>query len=103
MARKFDHLGDVEAFVTVVEKGSMTAGAVALGSTPSVLSRAITRLEARLGTQLLRRSTRRLSLTEHGRLYLEQSRAAFLLIDDAERAIQGHGGTLTGHVRLSVP
>ncbi|MDR5667900.1 LysR family transcriptional regulator, partial [Burkholderia cenocepacia] len=75
MARKFDHLGDVEAFVTVVEKGSMTAGAVALGSTPSVLSRAITRLEARLGTQLLRRSTRRLSLTEHGRLYLEQSRA----------------------------
>lgn len=103
MARKFDHLGDAEAFVTVVEKGSMTAGAVALGSTPSVLSRAITRLEARLGTQLLRRSTRRLSLTEHGRLYLEQSRAAFLLIDDAERAIQGHGGTLTGHVRLSVP
>lgn len=103
MGRRFDHLGDVEAFVTVIEKGSMTAGAVALGSTPSVLSRAITRLETRLGVQLLRRSTRRLSLTEQGRLYLEQSRAAFLLIDDAERAIQGQDGALTGHVRLSVP
>lgn len=56
MNRRFDHLGDVEAFVTVVEKGSMTAGAVALATTPSVLSRAITRLEARLGVQLLRRT-----------------------------------------------
>ncbi len=103
MNRRFDHLGDVEAFVTVVEKGSMTAGAVALATTPSVLSRAITRLEARLGVQLLRRTTRRLSLTEQGRLYLEQSRAAFTLIGDAERAIQGQGDQLTGQVRLSVP
>ncbi|MNQ54115.1 HTH-type transcriptional regulator DmlR [compost metagenome] len=103
MSRRFDHLGDVETFVTVVEKGSMTAGAVALATTPSVLSRAITRLEARLGVQLLRRTTRRLSLTEQGRLYLEQSRAAFALIDDAERAMQGQGDELTGSVRLSVP
>jgi DNA-binding transcriptional LysR family regulator len=103
MSRRFDHLGDVETFVTVVEKGSMTAGAVALATTPSVLSRAITRLEARLGVQLLRRTTRRLSLTEQGRLYLEQSRTAFALIDDAERAMQGQGDELTGHVRLSAP
>jgi len=103
MSRRFDHLGDVETFVTVVEKGSLTAGAVALGTTPSVLSRAITRLEGRLGVQLLRRTTRRLSLTEQGRLYLEQSRAAFALIDDAERAMQGQGDELAGSVRLSVP
>ena len=103
MSRRFDHLGDVETFVTVVEKGSMTAGAVALATTPSVLSRAISRLEARLGVQLLRRTTRRLSLTEEGRLYLEQSRAAFALIDDAERAMQGQDDELTGSVRLSVP
>jgi DNA-binding transcriptional LysR family regulator len=103
MSRRFDHLGDVETFVTVVEKGSMTAAAVALATTPSVLSRAITRLEARLGVQLLRRTTRRLSLTEQGRLYLEQSRAAFALIDDAERAMQGQGDELRGSVRLSAP
>ena len=103
MSRKFDHLGDVETFVTVVDKGSMTAAAVALATTPSVLSRAITRLETRLGVQLLRRTTRRLSLTDEGRHYLEQSRAAFALIDDAERAMQGHGSELTGSVRLSAP
>ena len=58
MGRKFDHLADVEALIAVVEQGSFTAGAAALGTTPSVLSRAITRLEVRLGSQLLRRTTR---------------------------------------------
>jgi DNA-binding transcriptional LysR family regulator len=81
----------------------LSAGAVALGTTPSVVSRAISRLEARLGVQLLRRTTRRLSLTEAGLLYLEQSRAAFELIDGAERSIQGQDGELNGRVRLSVP
>ncbi|MCM2394653.1 LysR family transcriptional regulator [Rhizobium sp. S95] len=100
--RRFDHLGDVEAFITVIDKGSISAGAVALSTTPSVLSRAITRLEARLGTQLVRRTTRRLSLTEAGRAYLEQARAAFSMIDDAERAIQGRDGTLGGRIRISV-
>jgi len=103
MTRRFDHLGDVEAFVAVVDQGSLTAAAVALGTTPSVISRAIARLENRLGNQLLRRTTRRLGLTEAGQLYLEQARAAFALFDDAERAVQGRAGMLAGRVRLSVP
>lgn len=103
MGRRFDHLGDAEAFVVVVEQGSLTAAAIALGTTPSVISRAIARLETRLGNQLLRRTTRRLGLTEAGQLYLEQARAAFALFDDAERAVQGRAGTLAGRVRLSVP
>lgn len=103
MSRRFDYLGDAEAFVVVAEKGSLSAGAVALSTTPSVISRAISRLENRLGLQLMRRTTRRLSLTEAGRLYLESTRAAFAMIDDAERAIQGEHGRLNGHVRISVP
>ncbi len=103
MGRKFDHLPDVEAFIAVVDHGSLTAGAVALSTTASVLSRSITRLENRLGSQLLRRTTRRLSLTEAGKRYLEQARAAFELIDDAEREIQGWERGLVGRVRLSVP
>lgn len=103
MSRRFDHLGDVEAFIAVIEHGSLTAAAVALATTPSVISRAIVRLETRLGTQLLRRTTRRQGLTEAGRVYLEHARAAFALIDDAERAIQGQDGELSGRVRLSVP
>ncbi|MFC0708263.1 LysR family transcriptional regulator [Azorhizophilus paspali] len=103
MSRRFDHLADVEALIAVVDHGSLTAGAVALATTPSVLSRAISRLEGRLGTQLLRRTTRRIGLTDAGRLYVEQARGAFAQIDDAERAIQGQGGVLAGRVRLSVP
>ncbi|BAV98921.1 LysR family transcriptional regulator [Lysobacter enzymogenes] len=103
MGRRFDHLGDVETFIAVVEHGSLTAAAVALATTPSVVSRAVARLEQRLGAQLLRRTTRRQGLTEAGRLYLEQARAAFAQIDEAERAIQGQGGELNGRVRLSVP
>ncbi len=103
MGRKFDYLGDVEVFIAVVEHGSFTAGAVALSTTPSVLSRAISRLEARLGRQLLQRTTRRVGLTEAGRLYLEQVRSAFSLLVDAERDVQGQEGELAGRVRLSVP
>ncbi|WP_439892908.1 LysR family transcriptional regulator (plasmid) [Ralstonia sp. 25C] len=103
MSRKFDYLGDVEAFLAVAEHGSFTAGAVALSTTPSVLSRAVTRLEARLDNQLLRRTTRRIGLTDAGRLYLEQARAAFTLLDEAEREAQGEEGELKGRVRLSVP
>jgi DNA-binding transcriptional LysR family regulator len=103
MKRRFNHLPDVEAFVTVIEQGSMTAGAVALSTTPSVLSRAISRLETRLGCQLMRRTTRRLSLTDAGKLYLAQARAAFSLFEDVERQIQGWEQQLVGQVRLSAP
>lgn len=103
MGRRFDHLNDVEALLAAVEHGSITAGAAALAITPSALSRAVTRLEARLGCQLLRRSTRKIAVTDVGRGYLEQARAAFSLIDDAERAIPGQDGDLTGRVRLSAP
>jgi len=101
--RRFDHLADLETFITVVDTGSMTAGAVALGTTPSVVSRAIVRLETRVGCQLLRRTTRRIGLTDAGRLYLEQAKGAFNLIDDAERAIQQTGAETVGRIRLSVP
>jgi DNA-binding transcriptional LysR family regulator len=103
MSRKYDHLSDVETFVTVVERGSLTAAAVAMSTTPSVISRALARLEKRLGTQLLRRTTRSLGLTDAGQLYLEQTRTALCLIDDAERAVQAQGGEITGRIRISAP
>ncbi|QHG65478.1 LysR family transcriptional regulator [Pseudomonas putida] len=103
MSRKFDYLGDVEAFMAVVEHGSFTAGAVVLSTTPSVLSRAVARLETRLGRQLLQRTTRRLGLTDAGRQYLDQARRAFAVLVEAERDVQGQGGALAGRVRMSVP
>jgi DNA-binding transcriptional LysR family regulator len=74
-----------------------------LSTTASVLSRAVTRLENRLGTQLLRRTTRRVGLTPAGRQYLDGARAAFTLLGEAEREIQGQAGALTGRIRMSVP
>jgi DNA-binding transcriptional LysR family regulator len=103
ISRQFDYLDDLEAFLAVADRESFTAGAVALATTASVLSRAVTRLESRLGTQLLRRTTRRVTLTEAGRHYLEQARAAFALLGDAEREIQGQAQALAGRIRMSVP
>jgi DNA-binding transcriptional LysR family regulator len=103
MSRKFEYLGDVELFHAAVESGSFSAAAVALGMTPSAISRAVERLEQRLGLQLLRRTTRSLSLTDSGRIYLEQSQTAFALLDDAERAVQGDPERINGRIRLSVP
>ena len=100
MSRRLD---DIEALILTVERGSLTAAAATLGSTPSAVSRAISRLEQRLGVQLLRRSTRRLGLTEAGQQYLEQSRHAFALLDAAERALQGQRERLAGRVRISAP
>ncbi|HEY5972729.1 MAG TPA: LysR substrate-binding domain-containing protein [Pseudoxanthomonas sp.] len=100
MSRRLD---DIEALILTVERGSLTAAAATLGSTPSAVSRAISRLEQRLGMQLLRRSTRRLGLTEAGQQYLEQSRHAFALLDAAERALQGQRERLAGRVRISAP
>lgn len=103
MARRYGHLGDVEIFLAVAEHGSLTAAAVTLATTASVVSRALGRLEQRLGSQLFRRTTRSLGITDAGQLYLEQSLAAFALIDEAERAIQGQADEVSGRVRLSVP
>jgi DNA-binding transcriptional LysR family regulator len=106
MPRRFDHLADVEALLAVVEHGSLTAAAVVLATTPSVLSRTIARLEARLGTQLLRRTTRSQSLTDAGRHYVDEARAAFERVEKAEQLIRcctEQEELLQGRVRISVP
>ncbi|MRV73662.1 LysR family transcriptional regulator [Duganella sp. FT92W] len=103
MPRQFDYLADVEVFTTIADKGTISAAAIALGTTPSVLSRAVARLETRLGTQLMRRTTRRLSLTEAGQAYLDQARTAFAVLADAERTVQGADGELAGTIRISAP
>ena len=101
--RRYDHLADVEAFVATAEHGALVRAATALGTTPSMISRAVSRLEQRLGVQLLRRTTRRMSLTDAGRQYLEGAQAAFALITEAERDIRGQDGPLAGTVRISAP
>jgi DNA-binding transcriptional LysR family regulator len=77
--------GEMEAFVQVVERGSFSAGARALGMTPSAVSKLIGRLEARLGARLVHRSTRRLQLTAEGQLFYERGVRVLADMDEAER------------------
>jgi DNA-binding transcriptional LysR family regulator len=77
--------GEMECFVQVVERGGFSAAARALGMTPSAVSKLIARLEARLGTRLLHRSTRKLQLTPEGQAFHERSVQVLADIDEAER------------------
>lgn len=65
--------GEMEAFVRVVESGGFSAAARGLEMTPSAISKLVARLEARLGAQLVHRSTRKLQLTPEGGLFYERS------------------------------
>jgi len=77
--------GEMEVFVQVFDRGGFSAAARALGMTPSAVSKLVGRLEARLGTQLVRRSTRKLQLTTEGEQFYERSVRVLADIDEAER------------------
>ncbi|MES0827444.1 LysR family transcriptional regulator [Ruegeria sp. SCP11] len=98
-----DLFGGMVLFCTVVEQEGMSAAAKLLGHTPSHVSKEIARLETRLGTRLLNRTTRRISLTESGRIYYEN---ACRIVDDT-RAVQNRlhsvGDRPFGELRMSVP
>jgi DNA-binding transcriptional LysR family regulator len=103
MRRRFDHFTDIEAFHRAVALGSFTAAAQALGTTASVVSRAIARLEARVGNELMRRSTRQSQLTEAGQLYYEQTLSALQLIDDVEQSLREDSRDVRGRIKISIP
>jgi DNA-binding transcriptional LysR family regulator len=79
--------GEMEVFVQVVERGGFSAAARALGMTPSAVSKLVGRLEARLGTQLVHRSTRKLQLTAEGQQFHERSVQVLADLDEAERSV----------------
>jgi len=105
MHRQFDDilLGSIELFCTAAEAGSFTATAKIAGVTPAAVSRSIARLEKRLGVRLFVRSTRSIRLTEGGKLYFEQSRAALNQLVEAERKVTGEQVQPSGMIRISAP
>jgi DNA-binding transcriptional LysR family regulator len=96
-------LSTIAIFCKAAELSSFTAAARALGLTPAAVSRGVGRLEERLGNKLFRRTTRSMQLTDDGRLYYEQCRAALGQIEDAERSITGQHSQARGLLRISVP
>ncbi|KUM40014.1 LysR family transcriptional regulator [Pseudomonas sp. EpS/L25] len=92
--------GEMTVFVQVVEAGSLSAAARALGLTPSAVSRSLARTEQRLGTRLLLRTTRAITLTAEGEAYLRAARRILADLAEVEEAIADQG-VPRGRLRVS--
>ncbi|SCB25028.1 LysR family transcriptional regulator [Rhizobium hainanense] len=98
--QEINRSGEMEVFVRAVELGGFTAAAIACRMTPSAVSKLVTRLEKRLGTRLIHRSTRRLQLTPEGCSFFERSVAILADIAEAERHASA-GEQVAGHIRIN--
>lgn len=94
-------LDELQAFTQVVDGGSISAAAERLGQTASGISRALGRLEEKLGVTLLRRTTRRLELTEEGALFLAQARRILAAVEDAEEQMSLRRQAPAGRLRVN--
>jgi DNA-binding transcriptional LysR family regulator len=95
-----DRLQSMRVFSKVVEQGSFARAAVALDMSNAVVTRNVADLEAHLGTRLLNRTTRKLSLTETGQQYLERVRQILADIDDADALATSAARTPSGTLRI---
>ena len=95
-----DRLQSMNVFKHVVTENGFSAGGRKLGLSPAQVTRMVQDLEAHLGVQLLRRTTRRLALTEAGHAYLDRVRAILSDVDAAEEAAHSHARDMTGHIRV---
>ncbi|NDY90138.1 LysR family transcriptional regulator [Ideonella livida] len=98
-----DRLQSMKVFQKVVEEGSFAAAARALDLSPAVVTRLVADLEEHLGTRLLHRSTRSLSLSAAGESYLERLRGILADIEDAEDHVACHTRAVAGTLRLACP
>src|SRR5690348_10236663 len=94
---------DMRILVEVIDRGGFSAAARWLGLSTQLVSRRIMALEARLGVQLLTRTTRRLALTELGRDYAERARRILAEVQEAELAMSSHVAIPRGKLRLTAP
>ena len=98
-----DKLAAMAAFVDIVEQGSLTGAARARGRSLPTMVRTLATLEGSLGVRLLQRTTRRMSLTEEGRDYLERCRRILAEVADAEEALVRGQVEPRGSLRITAP
>ncbi|WP_404476281.1 LysR substrate-binding domain-containing protein [Novosphingobium sp. BL-52-GroH] len=100
-----NRFGEMQIFLAVAQSGSFAGAAQALRLTPSAVSRGMARLEARLGAQLVSRTTRALALTAEGELYRDRVAGLVAEIDEVERGLGAADDTPRGPLRVnsSVP
>ena len=98
-----DSLGSLNAFVRAAETRSFTLAGRQLGVSSSAIGKAVARMEERLGVRLLHRSTRSITLTAEGALFLERCRRIFSEIEAAELELSQTQGAPRGTLRVSLP
>ena len=98
-----DRLKQIESFVAVATKGSLTAAANAEGVAPAVIGRRIDALEARLGVKLLLRTTRKISLTHEGSAFLEDCQRLLIDLANAEASVSAGGVKASGYLKVTAP
>jgi len=103
MCPRMDKLHAMATFVRIVEHGSLTTASEALDTSLSSVVRTLARLERSLGVRLLNRTTRRISLTEEGRDYLERCRRILAEVEDAEQALSAGERDPSGVLRVTAP
>jgi DNA-binding transcriptional LysR family regulator len=96
-------LREIECFIAVAELGSFVKAADALNVSKAAVSRTVFELETRLGARLMQRTTRRLSLTEAGLLYLERCKQIVAALEDADQVISAGNTDPTGLLRINAP
>ncbi|OCW57691.1 LysR family transcriptional regulator [Hoeflea olei] len=98
-----ENLGTLAAFVQAAESGSFSAAGQRLGLSSSAIGKAVGRLEEDLGVRLFQRDTRRMSLTEEGRLLLDRARRIFEEVDGARSDLARTSADAKGRLRVSMP
>lgn len=98
-----NRIGSIQIFCRAAELESFTAAANSLGLTPAAVSRSVARIESRLGARLFARSTRKIRLTDEGRLYHQECLNALHHIEQVEKLISGTKDSPTGTLKLSAP
>ena len=98
-----DKFKQLESFVSVAARGSLTAAALAEGEAPAIMGRRLDALEERLGVKLLVRTTRRISLTHEGSAFLEDCQRLLTDFANAEASVSAGGVKASGHLRITAP
>lgn len=92
---------ELQVLVCVIECGSISAAAEQLAQTPSAVSRTLSRLEAKLDTTLINRTTRRMDLTEEGRYFFEQAKLILDQMDELEERLSSRQRNPSGRLRIN--
>jgi DNA-binding transcriptional LysR family regulator len=100
-SRKMDKLSVMHAFRRIVERGSFARAAEDLGVSPALLSREIKLLEESLGSTLLTRTTRSMSLTDAGRMYYDDATGILDAVTEAENRIRDGAGAVRGNLKVN--